>query len=66
MDELTHIIDGKRVVSDRWFDTIDPTTRRPWARVARASVDDAARAVAPDRCAALFRCPAACFRPPGV
>lgn len=51
MDELTHIIDGKRVVSDEWFDDVNPATRQPWSRVARASVDDAGRAVAAARAA---------------
>ena len=44
MKELTHVIDGRHVASGEWFDSIDPTTRRPWARVARGSSDDAGRA----------------------
>jgi aminomuconate-semialdehyde/2-hydroxymuconate-6-semialdehyde dehydrogenase len=45
MDELTHIIDGRRVASEQWFDSVNPTTRQPWARVARGTAQDAARAV---------------------
>jgi aminomuconate-semialdehyde/2-hydroxymuconate-6-semialdehyde dehydrogenase len=45
MDELTHLIDGERVATDQWFDTINPATQQPWAKVARGSAQDAARAV---------------------
>jgi len=45
MDELTHLIDGERVATDQWFHTVNPTTQQPWAKVARGSAQDAARAV---------------------
>lgn len=45
MDELTHLIDGEPVATDQWFHTVNPATRQPWARVARGSARDAARAV---------------------
>jgi aminomuconate-semialdehyde/2-hydroxymuconate-6-semialdehyde dehydrogenase len=49
MEELTHIIDGKRVASGEWFDSINPATQQPWARVARGNAGDASRAVAAAR-----------------
>jgi aminomuconate-semialdehyde/2-hydroxymuconate-6-semialdehyde dehydrogenase len=49
MEELTHIIDGKRVASGEWFDSVNPATQQPWARVARGNADDASRAVAAAR-----------------
>src|ERR1700742_1777229 len=45
MDELTHLIDGERVATDQWFHTVNPATQQPWAKVARGSTQDAARAV---------------------
>ncbi len=51
MDELTHLIDGEPVATDQWFYTVNPTTRQPWARVARGSAQDAARAVTSARVA---------------
>ncbi|MDT5391372.1 MAG: aminomuconate-semialdehyde/2-hydroxymuconate-6-semialdehyde dehydrogenase, partial [Mycobacterium sp.] len=51
MDELSHLIDGEPVATDQWFDTINPTTRQAWARVARGSARDAARAVTAARVA---------------
>jgi aminomuconate-semialdehyde/2-hydroxymuconate-6-semialdehyde dehydrogenase len=47
--DLPHIIDGQRVTPTDWFDTIDPTTRQPWARAGRGSMDDAAAAAAAAR-----------------
>ena len=51
MDELTHLIDGERVANDQWFHTVNPTTQQPWAKVARGSTQDAARAVSAARVA---------------
>src|SRR6202790_1855119 len=51
MDELTHLIDGEPVATDQWFYTVNPTARQPWARVARGSAQDAARAVTSARVA---------------
>jgi aminomuconate-semialdehyde/2-hydroxymuconate-6-semialdehyde dehydrogenase len=51
MDELTHLIDGEPVATDQWFHTVNPATRQPWARVARGSTQDAARAVSAARVA---------------
>src|SRR6201992_1958594 len=45
MDELTHLIDGERGATDQWFHTGNPATQQPWAKVARGSAQDAARAV---------------------
>src|SRR5246127_4143320 len=45
MDELTHLIDGERVATGQWFHTVNPATQQPWAKVARGSTQDAARAV---------------------
>ena len=51
MDELTHLIDGERVAGDQWFHTVNPATQQPWAKVARGSTQDAARAVSAARVA---------------
>ena len=49
MIDLPHIIDGRRVDGGEWFDSVNPTTQQPWARVARGTSDDAAMAVAAAR-----------------
>ncbi len=49
MIDLPHIIDGRRVDGGEWFDSVNPATRQPWARVARGTSDDAALAVAAAR-----------------
>jgi aminomuconate-semialdehyde/2-hydroxymuconate-6-semialdehyde dehydrogenase len=44
MRELTHIIDGQRVASEEWFDSVNPATQEPWARVARGTKEQATQA----------------------
>ncbi len=41
-------IDGEYVdpLSQEWFDTVDPYTSKPWARIPKASAEDVDRAVA--------------------
>jgi aminomuconate-semialdehyde/2-hydroxymuconate-6-semialdehyde dehydrogenase len=51
VQEITHLIGGQRATSDEWFDTVNPATQEPWAKVARGTVDDAARAAAAARTA---------------
>jgi aminomuconate-semialdehyde/2-hydroxymuconate-6-semialdehyde dehydrogenase len=44
---IPHVIDGEETesASQACFDTVDPWTRRPWARVALGGAEEAARAV---------------------
>src|SRR5919199_1967438 len=53
MELIGHVIAGEEVpASDgATFDTVDPWTRRPWARVARGTREDVERAVAAARTA---------------
>src|SRR5215472_3205108 len=47
MELIPHVIDGAYTESANGarFDSVDPWTRRPWARVAAGGPEDAARAV---------------------
>lgn len=44
MKEITHIINGKKVTSPEWFDSVNPATQEVVAQVARGTFDDAAAA----------------------
>ncbi|MFT9114921.1 MAG: aldehyde dehydrogenase [Acetobacter malorum] len=45
MREFQHYIDGRFEHAERTFDSIDPATQTPWARMPRAGEDDVDRAV---------------------
>src|SRR6201986_51541 len=47
-DELTpptHLTGGQRAPTAQWFPPVTPATQQPWAKAARGSAQDAARAV---------------------
>jgi aminomuconate-semialdehyde/2-hydroxymuconate-6-semialdehyde dehydrogenase len=50
-EQILHVVDGDEVESSSgaFFDTVDPWTRKPWARVALGGTEDADRAVAAAR-----------------
>ena len=45
MPEFQHYIDGRFEHAERTFESIDPATQTPWARMPRAGADDVDRAV---------------------
>ncbi|TDB87553.1 aldehyde dehydrogenase [Actinomadura sp. 7K534] len=45
MDLIPHVIDGREAESRESLPTVDPYTRRPWARVALGGKEEAGRAV---------------------
>jgi aminomuconate-semialdehyde/2-hydroxymuconate-6-semialdehyde dehydrogenase len=49
MESFGHVIDGVEEPGAATFDSVDPWTREPWARIALGGADDAARAVAAAR-----------------